>query len=116
MEVINLCNIFFSVCYKKLSAFIQICIDFLYPIQGMEDEMTYRHTHLTEVQTASNELIEAGNFGAEQIEQRNNEISSQWSSLIDLATYRKKRLNEAVDFYQVRHILKLLIVIQTLQI
>ncbi|GFS19194.1 spectrin beta chain [Elysia marginata] len=68
--------------------------------KAMEDEMTYRHTHLTEVQTASNELIEAGNFGAEQIEQRNNEISSQWSSLIDLATYRKKRLNEAVDFYQ----------------
>lgn len=63
--------------------------------------MTHRHIHLQEVQLASNELIEAGNFGADQIEQRNNEISSQWESLIDLATYRKKRLNEAVDFYQV---------------
>ncbi|KAH9489100.1 hypothetical protein Btru_057665 [Bulinus truncatus] len=68
--------------------------------KAMEDEMTHRHTHLQEVQAASNELIEAGNFGADQIEQRNNEISSQWESLIDLATYRKKRLNEAVDFYQ----------------
>ncbi|XP_035827840.1 spectrin beta chain isoform X3 [Aplysia californica] len=68
--------------------------------KAMEDEMTARHSHLQEVQTSSNELIEAGNFGADQIEQRNNEISSQWESLIDLATYRKKRLNEAVDFYQ----------------
>lgn len=67
----------------------------------MEDEMTHRHAHLQQVQAASNELIEAGNFGADQIEQRNSEISSQWESLIDLATYRKKRLNEAVDFYQV---------------
>ena len=70
--------------------------------QAMEDEMTARHSHLTEVQTSSNELIEAGNFGADQIEARNSEISTQWESLIDLATYRKKRLNEAVDFYQVR--------------
>ncbi|XP_059173308.1 spectrin beta chain-like isoform X3 [Physella acuta] len=68
--------------------------------KAMEDEMKHRHTHLQEVQAASNELIEAGNFGADQIEQRNNEISSQWESLIELATYRKKRLNEAVDFYQ----------------
>lgn len=70
----------------------------------MEDEMTHRHTHLQEVQAASNELIAAGNFGADQIEQRNKEISAQWESLIDLATYRKKRLNEAVDFYQVKYV------------
>lgn len=66
--------------------------------------MTHRHTHLQEVQAASNELIAAGNFGADQIEQRNKEISAQWESLIDLATYRKKRLNEAVDFYQVKYV------------
>lgn len=67
----------------------------------MEDEMTHHHAHLQEVQATSNELVESGNFGTDQIIQRNNEISSQWESLIDLATYRKKRLNEAVDFYQV---------------
>lgn len=64
--------------------------------------MTARHTHLAEVQAFSNELVEAGNYGSEQIVDRNNEISAQWESLIDLAGYRKKRLNEAVDFYQVR--------------
>ncbi|BFZ11613.1 hypothetical protein BsWGS_14652 [Bradybaena similaris] len=68
--------------------------------RAMEDEMTHHHTHLQEVQATSNELVESGNFGTDQIIQRNNEISSQWESLIDLATYRKKRLNEAVDFYQ----------------
>ena len=70
----------------------------------MEDEMTARHSHLQEVQSSSNKLIEDGNLGADQIETRNNEISSQWESLIDLATYRKKRLNESVDFFQVSFI------------
>jgi len=68
--------------------------------KAMEDEMTARHSHLQEVQSSSNKLIEDGNLGADQIETRNNEISSQWESLIDLATYRKKRLNESVDFFQ----------------
>ena len=68
----------------------------------MEDEMQARHSHLQSVIQASQDLIEAGNFGAEKIQERIDEINQQWESLIDLATYRKKRLNEAVDFYQVR--------------
>ena len=70
--------------------------------QAMEDEMQARHSHLQSVIQASQDLIEAGNFGAEKIQERIDEINQQWESLIDLATYRKKRLNEAVDFYQVR--------------
>ena len=68
----------------------------------MEDEMTARHTHLQSVLQVGNDLISAGNFGAEKIQERINEINEQWESLIDLAAFRKKRLNEAVDFYQVR--------------
>ncbi|KAK7104923.1 spectrin beta chain-like isoform X2 [Littorina saxatilis] len=68
--------------------------------KAMEDEMQARHSHLQSVIQASQDLIEAGNFGAEKIQERIDEINQQWESLIDLATYRKKRLNEAVDFYQ----------------
>ena len=67
----------------------------------MEDEMTARHTHLQSVLQVGNDLISAGNFGAEKIQGRIDEINEQWESLIDLAAFRKKRLNEAVDFYQV---------------
>lgn len=65
--------------------------------------MTARHTHLQSVLQVGNDLISAGNFGADKIQERIDEINEQWESLIDLAAFRKKRLNEAVDFYQVGH-------------
>ena len=68
--------------------------------KAMEDEMTARHTHLESVLQIGNDLISAGNFGADKIQQRIDEINQQWDSLMDLAAFRKKRLNEAVDFYQ----------------
>ena len=73
----------------------------------MEDEMTARHTHLQSVLQVGNDLISAGNFGADKIQERIDEINEQWESLIDLAAFRKKRLNEAVDFYQVCRKLRL---------
>ena len=45
--------------------------------------------------------IRAGNFGAESIRDRINDINGQWDGLRDLCNCRKKRLLEAVDFYQV---------------
>ena len=75
-------------------------------LQAMEDEMTARHTHLQSVLQIGNDLINAGNFGADKIQDRIDEINQQWETLIDLAAYRKKRLNEAVDFYQVRILTK----------
>ncbi|KAK3578499.1 hypothetical protein CHS0354_007749 [Potamilus streckersoni] len=68
--------------------------------KAMEDEMTSRHSHLQSVLQIGNDLIAAGNFGADKIQERIDEINAQWESLIDLAAYRKRRLNEAVDFYQ----------------
>ena len=65
--------------------------------------MTARHTHLQSVLQVGNDLISAGNFGADKIQERIDEINEQWESLIDLAAFRKKRLSEAVDFYQVCH-------------
>lgn len=63
--------------------------------------MTARHTHLQSVIQVGSDLITAGNFGADKIQGRIDEINQQWESLLDLAAYRKKRLKEAVAFYQV---------------
>ncbi|ESP01600.1 hypothetical protein LOTGIDRAFT_139452 [Lottia gigantea] len=68
--------------------------------KAIEDEMTARHSHLKSVTQVGDDLIGADNFGADKIKQRIDEIDQQWESLIDLAAYRKKRLLEAVDFYQ----------------
>ncbi|XP_067680907.1 spectrin beta chain-like isoform X4 [Haliotis asinina] len=68
--------------------------------KAMEDEMTARHSHLQSVLQVGDDLISAGNFGADKIQQRIDEINQQWESLMDLAKYRRKRLVEAVDFYQ----------------
>ncbi len=64
--------------------------------------MQARHSHLQAVLQVGEDLIKADNLGSSKIQQRINEINSQWDSLLDLAGYRKKRLLEAVDFYQVR--------------
>ena len=69
--------------------------------QANEDELTARHGHLQDVLSAGDDLIKAGNFGAAQIQERTDDINQQWQTLMDLSAYRRKRLNEAVDFYQV---------------
>lgn len=48
------------------------------------------------------DLIKADNFGSEKIQRRIDEIEDQWKNLMELSNYRKKRLMEAVDFYQVK--------------
>ena len=63
--------------------------------------MSARHSHLQDVLQVGEDLIQAGNLGSDKIKQRIEEINLQWSNLIELATYRKQRLNEAVDYYQV---------------
>jgi len=47
------------------------------------------------------DLISAGNLGSEKIQKRIDEIEDQWKNLMSLANFRKKRLMESVDFYQV---------------
>ena len=63
--------------------------------------MAARHQHMLTVSEAGKELIASGNFGSEKIQQRIDEVTQQWMNLVDLADYRKKRLNEAVDYHQV---------------
>ncbi|XP_064621468.1 spectrin beta chain-like isoform X3 [Lineus longissimus] len=68
--------------------------------KAVEDELQSRHSHLQTVIRVGEDLIEAGNFAADKIKNRIDEINTQWDNLIELAAYRRKRLLEAVDFYQ----------------
>jgi len=47
------------------------------------------------------DLIRAGNFGSEKIQRRSDDIVELWKNLKDLADYRRKRLQESLDFFQV---------------
>ena len=69
--------------------------------QAKEDDIQARHSHLTDVLKVGDDLIQADNFGKEKIQERTDEINGQWANLTELSNYRRKRLNEAVDFYQV---------------
>lgn len=39
-------------------------------------------------------------FGSDRIQERLEEILTMWSHLLDLAAFRRKRLEEAVDYHQ----------------
>ena len=70
-------------------------------IQANEDELGARHNQLDSGTKVGDDLIEAGNFGSDKIADRITDINGQWTNLMELSSYRKKRLLEAVDFYQV---------------
>lgn len=52
------------------------------------------------VVSVGDELVSAGHFGAERVQERLKEILEMWNHLLDLTAYRRKRLEEAVDFHQ----------------
>ena len=70
-------------------------------MQANEDELNSRHSHLPTVLQVGHGLIKADNFGSEKIQNRIDNIEDQWKNLLDLANFRRRRLMEAVDFYQV---------------
>lgn len=65
-----------------------------------EDELQARHSHLQSVIQVGEDLIKAGNLGSDKIQQRINEINNAWDSLLEMSALRKKRLLEALEFYQ----------------
>jgi len=73
----------------------------VYDTQANEDELHSRHSHLPTVLQVGHDLIKADNFGSEKIQNRIDSIEEQWKNLLELANFRRRRLMEAVDFYQV---------------
>jgi len=74
-----------------------VCLSF----QAIEDELNSRRAHLEDVLQVGRDLIDAGNFGSEQISSRIKDIDEQWKGLMGLANYRRQRLQDSLNFYQV---------------
>jgi spectrin beta len=45
-------------------------------------------------------IVKSGNANSDKIEQRIAEVQEKWASLIELANYRKKRLQDALAYQQ----------------
>lgn len=68
--------------------------------KALENEIKSHETQLMSVVAIGDELVRQQHFGADKIQQRLTEILGMWNHLLDLAAYRRKRLEEAVDYHQ----------------
>ena len=78
-----------------------ILLSFLSPHQALEDELSGRHAELMENCQVGEDLIKANHTGSSQIRERIDNVKDSWERLQELAAARKKRLQEALDMYQV---------------
>lgn len=70
-------------------------------MQALEDELRSHWTRLQDVLRVGRDLVEAGNLGSRQIRERIADMEAQWKGLTDLEKYRKGRLQDSLNFYQV---------------
>ena len=68
--------------------------------RAQEDELSVRDAHLKTVNEVGENLIAQEHFGSDKIRERIDEIGGMMGGLKELTAFRKKRLHEAVDFYQ----------------
>lgn len=71
--------------------------------------MASHEPQLMSVVSIGEELVNRDHFGATRVKDRLQEILGMWKHLSDLAALRRKRLEGAVDYHQVRTIFHLLI-------
>ena len=70
-------------------------------LQALENEIISHEPQLLSVTAVGEELVRQGHFGAKSIQDRLDSTLGMWQHLRDLTDYRRKRLEEAVDFHQV---------------
>ncbi|KAL1138874.1 hypothetical protein AAG570_008936 [Ranatra chinensis] len=68
--------------------------------KALENEMASHESQLASVVAVGEDLVRQGHFGAERIQQRLNDTLAMWKHLTELAAFRRKRLEEAVDYHQ----------------
>lgn len=68
--------------------------------KALEDEIQSHEPQLMSVIAVGDELVNQQHFGADRIRGRLQDTMSMWQHLLDLAAFRRKRLEEAVDFHQ----------------
>lgn len=68
--------------------------------KALENEISSHEGQLVGVMEVGDELVRQGHFGADRIQERLQEIREMWQHLVQLSAFRRKRLEEAVDFHQ----------------
>ncbi|XP_017882681.1 spectrin beta chain isoform X5 [Ceratina calcarata] len=68
--------------------------------KALENEIQSHEPQLMSVAAAGDELVRQKHFGSDRIQERLREILGMWNHLLDLAAFRRKRLEEAVDYHQ----------------
>ncbi|XP_037941543.1 spectrin beta chain isoform X2 [Teleopsis dalmanni] len=68
--------------------------------KALESEITSHDSQLQNVAKIGAELITEGHFGADRIKDRLKEILSKWDHLLDITKYRRQRLENAVEYFQ----------------
>jgi len=68
--------------------------------KALENEIGSHEGQLVSVMEVGDELVRQEHFGADRIRERLDEIREMWQHLVQLSAFRRKRLEEAVDFHQ----------------
>uniref|UniRef100_T1HWC3 Spectrin beta chain n=1 Tax=Rhodnius prolixus TaxID=13249 RepID=T1HWC3_RHOPR len=68
--------------------------------KALENEISSHEPQLVSVVSVGEDLVKQGHFGAERIQSRLNDTLDSWKHLQELVAFRRKRLEEAVDFHQ----------------
>ncbi|KAG4068736.1 hypothetical protein HA402_002427 [Bradysia odoriphaga] len=68
--------------------------------KALESDIQSHDPQLQSVAKIGDELISEGHFGADRIKDRLKEILAKWNHLLDLTKYRRQRLENAVDYFQ----------------
>ena len=68
--------------------------------KALESEIHSHDPQLMSVVSVGDELVREEHFGADQIKDRLKDILAMWNHLLDLTAYRRKRLEDAVEYFQ----------------
>ncbi|XP_070506050.1 spectrin beta chain isoform X5 [Chironomus tepperi] len=68
--------------------------------KALESEIHSHDPQLMSVVAVGDELINQGHFASDQVKERIKDILATWNHLLDLTAYRRKRLEDAVDYFQ----------------
>uniref|UniRef100_A0A336LM29 Spectrin beta chain n=1 Tax=Culicoides sonorensis TaxID=179676 RepID=A0A336LM29_CULSO len=68
--------------------------------KALESEIHSHDPQLMSVVAIGDDLVRQGHFGADRIKERLQEILASWNGLLDSAAYRRKRLEDAVEYHQ----------------
>jgi spectrin beta len=68
--------------------------------KALESEINSHENQLMSVVAIGDDLVRQEHFGSSQVKDRLKEILATWNHLLDLTSFRRKRLEDAVEYFQ----------------